>query len=56
MLLGTLGRSWLGEIIESDGYYSVFILTFWLGMVAVALCIIEALRRFYDAKRAANSA
>ena len=55
MLLGTLGRSWLGEIIESDGYYSVFILTFWLGMVAVVLCIIEAIRRFYDARRTASS-
>lgn len=51
MLLGTLGRSWLGEIIELDGYYSVFILTFWLGMIAVALCVAEAMRRFYDAKR-----
>jgi len=52
MLLGTLGRSWLGEIIEIDGYYSVFILTFWLGMIAVALCVIEALRRYFDARQA----
>lgn len=51
MLLGTLGRSWLGEIIELDGYYSVFILTFWLGMIAVALSVAEAMRRFYVAKR-----
>jgi len=48
MLLGTLGRSWLGEIIETNGYYSVFILTFWLGMIAVALCVIEAVRRFFE--------
>lgn len=52
MLLGTLGRSWLGEIIETDGYYNVFILTFWLGMIAVALCVIEALRRYFDARQA----
>lgn len=52
MLLGTLGRSWLGEIIESDGYYSVFILTFWLGMIAVALCVIEAGRRAVEARAA----
>jgi len=52
MLLGTLGRSWLGEIIELDGYYSVFILTFWLGMIAVVLCIIEAVRRYFDARQA----
>ncbi|MEM9841973.1 MAG: beta-lactamase induction signal transducer, partial [Pseudomonadota bacterium] len=48
MLLGTLGRSWLGEIIEAQGYYSVFILTFWLGMIAVVLCVIETVRRAYD--------
>ncbi|MBR9833730.1 MAG: AmpG family muropeptide MFS transporter [Alphaproteobacteria bacterium] len=45
MLLGTLGRSWLGEIIEIEGYYTVFIITFWLGMVAVALSAIEWLRQ-----------
>lgn len=52
MLLGTLGRSWLGEIIESDGYYSVFILTFWLGMIAVVFCIIESIRRMFEARKA----
>lgn len=56
MLLGTLGRSWLGEIIEIDGYYSVFILTFWLGMIAVALSVAEAVRRYYGAKDEAIAA
>jgi PAT family beta-lactamase induction signal transducer AmpG len=51
MLLGTLGRSWLGEIIEAEGYYTVFIITFWLGMIAVVLCLIEAIRRGYDARQ-----
>ncbi|MEL8054975.1 MAG: MFS transporter [Pseudomonadota bacterium] len=50
MLLGTLGRAWLGEMIEAEGYYSVFIITFWLGMIAVALCIIEAVRRAFAAR------
>lgn len=45
MLIGTLGRPWLGALIESHGYYTVFILTFWLGGVAVALCIIEWIRQ-----------
>lgn len=45
MLIGTLGRPWLGALIETDGYYSVFILTFWLGGVAVALSAIEWLRQ-----------
>lgn len=47
MLLGTLGRSWLGEMIEAEGYYTVFIITFWLGMIAVGLCVIEAVRRAF---------
>lgn len=41
MLIGTLGRPWLGNLIETQGYYSVFIITFWLGGVAVALCAAE---------------
>ncbi|MEM9375032.1 MAG: MFS transporter [Pseudomonadota bacterium] len=56
MLLGTLGRSWLGEIIEAQGYYSVFILTFWLGMIAVVLCVIETVRRAYARTPAAINA
>ena len=45
MLIGTLGRPWLGAMIETEGYYTVFIVTFWLGMIAVALCIVEWLRQ-----------
>lgn len=51
MLIGTLGRPWLGAMIESDGYYTVFIVTFWLGMIAVGLCVIEWIRQ---AKRPAS--
>lgn len=45
MLLGTLGRSWLGEIIEIEGYYTVFIITFWLGGIAVVLVALEWFRQ-----------
>ena len=48
MLIGTLGRPWLGEIIESQGYYSVFMITFWLGGVAVVLSILEWVRQARD--------
>ncbi|MFN4183298.1 MAG: beta-lactamase induction signal transducer [Hyphomonas sp.] len=44
MLIGTLGRPWLGEMIEVYGYYTVFIVTFWLGGVAVVLSLLEWLR------------
>ena len=45
MLIGTLGRPWLGEMIEVHGYYTVFIVTFWLGGVAVVLSLLEWLRQ-----------
>ncbi|MEO1323732.1 MAG: beta-lactamase induction signal transducer [Pseudomonadota bacterium] len=45
MLIGTLGRPWLGELIESQGFYTVFIITFWLGGVAVVLSALEWIRQ-----------
>lgn len=41
MLIGTLGRPWLGEIIDARGFYDVFIITFWLGGIAVSLAALE---------------
>ena len=54
MLIGTLGRPWLGEIIERQGYYSVFIITFWLGGVAVVLSIFEWIRQARDTSHATS--
>lgn len=48
MLIGTLGRPWLGALIEAQGYHYVFILTFWLGGVAVVLCLLEWFRQSRD--------
>lgn len=45
MLVGTLGRAPLGDMIEIDGYAAVFTLTFWLGLVAVAFSALEAWRQ-----------
>lgn len=44
LLVGTLGRGALGQMIEEQGYVPVFWLTMWLGMIAVVLCILEWLR------------
>lgn len=41
MLVGQLGRPWLGALIESDGFAYVFILTAGIGMVPVALSALE---------------
>lgn len=44
LLVGTLGRGALGEMIEKQGYHDVFILTTLIGFVAVTLCVIEWIR------------
>ena len=44
MLVGTLGRGALGQMIEERGYYFVFIFTMLIGMVAVVLCVLEWIR------------
>lgn len=54
MLIGTLGRPWLGEIIERQGYYSVFMITFWLGGIAVFLSILEWIRQARDTRGATS--
>lgn len=40
-LVGTLGRGALGEMIERQGYYDVFLLTTGMGFAAVVLCLVE---------------
>lgn len=41
LLVGTLGRGALGEMIEERGYYDVFILTTFIGFAAVGLVCLE---------------
>jgi PAT family beta-lactamase induction signal transducer AmpG len=41
LLIGTLGRGALGQMIEVRGYYYVFIFTALIGVVAVVLCGLE---------------
>lgn len=49
-LIGTLGRPWLGSLIETEGYVTVFVATFWLGGVAVVLSALEWWRQAYEAR------
>lgn len=41
LLIGTLGRGALGQMIEVRGYHYVFIFTALIGVVAVVLCALE---------------
>ena len=52
LLIGTLGRGALGEMIEDRGYYFVFIFTALIGVVAVVLCAMEWAR---EARAGRNS-
>jgi len=45
LLIGTLGRGALGQMIEERGYYYIFVLTTLIGGIAVALCIAEWVRQ-----------
>ncbi|MEE9433498.1 MAG: MFS transporter [Sphingorhabdus sp.] len=44
-LVGTLGRGALGEMIERQGYFPVFLFTASLGVFAVVLCVFEWIRQ-----------
>ena len=44
LLVGTLGRGALGEMIEVKGYHYVFIFTALIGIVAGVLCVLEWIR------------
>jgi len=48
LLVGSLGRGALGEMIETDGYVPVFYLTAALGGIAVVFCILEWIRSAYQ--------
>ncbi len=52
LLVGTLGRGALGEMIEERGYYWVFIFTTAIGGVAVVLCIMEWIREAHSGRAA----
>ncbi len=45
MLVGSLGRAELGTFIETKGYHDFFIVTAWIGMIAVALAAAEWARQ-----------
>ncbi len=45
LLVGTLGRGALGEMIQKQGYFDVFVLTTFIGMIAVVLCLAEWYRQ-----------
>ncbi|MDO9078324.1 MAG: beta-lactamase induction signal transducer, partial [Brevundimonas sp.] len=53
LLVGTLGRAALGEMIENQGYAPVFVFAAWLGAIAVVFCILEWMRLAAEKRRLA---
>ena len=41
LLIGALGRGALGQMIERQGFYDVFVLTTWIGVAAMVLVLAE---------------
>jgi PAT family beta-lactamase induction signal transducer AmpG len=41
LLVGTLGRGALGQLIQEQGYYRMFVLVTWIGTIAIVLCLLE---------------
>ena len=44
LLVGTLGRGALGQMIEERGYYAMFMFVTLIGLVAIVLCVCEWIR------------
>ena len=55
MLIGSLGRAELGTYIETNGYHDFFILTVWIGMIAVVLAAAEWARQAMAKKPAVEA-
>lgn len=51
LLIGTLGRGALGELIEKQGYASMFAIAAWLGVIAVVFCAMEWVRLTFEKRR-----
>lgn len=56
LLVGSLGRGALGEMVETDGYVAVFYLTAALGGLAVIFCILEWIRSAWAKGREGRTA
>ncbi len=52
LLVGTLGRGALGQMIEERGYYAMFMFVTLIGLVAIALCVLEWVREHRQGRAA----
>ncbi|GAA0615526.1 MFS transporter [Brevundimonas kwangchunensis] len=53
LLIGTLGRGALGELVDAQGYAPMFAIAAWLGLLAVGFCVLEWVRDAAERRKAA---
>ncbi|RZJ29031.1 MAG: beta-lactamase induction signal transducer, partial [Brevundimonas sp.] len=51
LLIGTLGRGALGELIDAQGYAPMFAIAAWLGLLAVVFCLLEWVRSAVERRK-----
>lgn len=51
LLIGTLGRGALGELVEAQGYAPMFIIAAWLGILAIVFVLVEWMRLGLEARK-----
>lgn len=56
LLIGTLGRGALGELVERQGYAAMFVIAAWLGVIAVIFCLAEWVRLTFERRRLGQEA
>ena len=54
LLIGTLGRGALGELVDAQGYAPMFVIAAWLGVVAIVFVVIEWVRLGFEARKLAR--
>ncbi|RZJ40081.1 MAG: beta-lactamase induction signal transducer, partial [Brevundimonas sp.] len=55
LLIGTLGRGALGELIDAQGYAPMFAIAAWLGLLAVVFCLLEWVRGAFERRKLATA-
>jgi PAT family beta-lactamase induction signal transducer AmpG len=55
LLIGTLGRGALGELIDAQGYAPMFVIAAWMGVIAIVFVVIEWVRLGFEARKLART-
>ncbi|MGV3579513.1 AmpG family muropeptide MFS transporter [Brevundimonas sp.] len=54
LLIGTLGRGALGELIDAQGYAPMFVIAAWMGVIAIVFVVLEWIRLGFETRKLAR--